>query len=76
MTANITFPLLVIVSYTRCISYLQVAVINGSRIMTIFDTSHNNRQKWIDEIKALTGEEDDVNAIQFALSFTLQYLDI
>ncbi|MBR3208740.1 MAG: hypothetical protein IKF82_00570 [Bacilli bacterium] len=42
--------------------------------MTIFDTSHNNRQKWIDEIKALTGEEDDVNAIQFALSFTLQYL--
>ena len=42
--------------------------------MTIFDTSHNSRQKWIDEIKELTGETDDINAIQFCLSYTLQSL--
>lgn len=42
--------------------------------ITIFDTNHNNRQKWIDEIKLMIGEEDDVNAIQFALSYTLQSL--
>lgn len=42
--------------------------------MTIFDTSYNNRQKWINEIKELTGETDDINVIQFALSYTLQSL--
>lgn len=40
--------------------------------MTIFDTEHNDRQRWIDEIKAITGETDDINTIQLALSFTLQ----
>lgn len=42
--------------------------------MTIFNTEHNNRQRWIDEIKDITGETDDINAIQFALSYTLQSL--
>ena len=38
----------------------------------LFDTSHNNRDLWIDEIKKYTGETDTANVIQFALSFTLQ----
>ena len=42
--------------------------------MTIFDTSFNNRQQWIDEIKSITGECDDINVIQFCLSYTLQSL--
>lgn len=42
--------------------------------MTIFDTSFNNRQLWINEIKSITGESDDVNVIQFCLSYTLQSL--
>ena len=40
--------------------------------MVIFDTSHNNRQQWIDIIKNYTGETDDINTIQMALSYTLQ----
>ena len=43
-------------------------------MMTIFDTKHNNRQQWIDEIKSITGETDDINVIQFCLSYTLQSL--
>ena len=42
--------------------------------MTLFDTNHNNRQQWIDEIKSITGETDDINVIQFCLSYTLQSL--
>lgn len=38
----------------------------------IFDTTHNDRDKWINEIKKYTGETDTANVIQFALSFTLQ----
>ena len=42
--------------------------------MVLFDTDVNNRQKWIDEIKRYTGEDDDINIIQFCLSYTLQSL--
>ena len=44
--------------------------------MTLFDTNHNNRQQWIDEIKSITGETDDINVIQFCLSYTLQSLNM
>lgn len=40
----------------------------------LYDTSINDREKWIDEIKAYTGEKDTANVIQYALSFTLQAL--
>ena len=40
----------------------------------IYDTSINNRDKWIEEIKNYTGETDTGNVIQYALSFTLQAL--
>lgn len=40
----------------------------------LFDTTLNNRDKWIDEIKEYTGEKDSGNVIQYALSFTLQAL--
>ncbi len=42
--------------------------------MMLYDTSKNNREKWINEIKSYTGETDDANVIQFCLSFTLQSL--
>lgn len=32
----------------------------------------NNREKWIQEIKEYTGEEDTWNVIQLSLSYTLQ----
>ena len=38
----------------------------------IIDTEHNNRDKWINEIKKYTDETDTWNVIQFALSYTLQ----
>ena len=38
----------------------------------LYDTSVNNRDKWINQIKDYTGEKDTANVIQFALSFTLQ----
>lgn len=40
----------------------------------MYDTSINNREKWINEIKSYTGEKDTANVIQYALSFTLQAL--
>lgn len=40
----------------------------------LYDTSINNREKWIDEIKSYTNEEDTSNVIQYALSYTLQAL--
>ena len=40
----------------------------------LYDTSKNNRQKWINQIKEYTGETDDSNVIQFCLSYTLQSL--
>lgn len=40
----------------------------------LYDTSVNNRDKWINEIKSYTGEMDTANVIQYALSFTLQAL--
>lgn len=42
--------------------------------MTTYNTQKNNRQKWIDEIKEITGETDDINTIQFCISYTLQSL--
>ena len=38
----------------------------------LYDTSVNNRDKWINEIKKYTGEANDINVIQMALSYTLQ----
>lgn len=43
-------------------------------ITLLYDTSVNNREKWINEIKKYTGEKDTANVIQYALSFTLQAL--
>lgn len=40
----------------------------------LYDTSVNNREKWINEVKACTGETDSANVIQFCLSYTLQSL--
>lgn len=40
----------------------------------LYDTNINNREKWINEIKSYTGEKNDANVIQFALSWTLQSL--
>lgn len=40
----------------------------------LYDTTVNNREKWINEIKSFTGETDDANVIQFCLSYTLQSL--
>ena len=40
----------------------------------LYDTSKNNREKWINEIKTITGETDTANVIQFCLSYTLQSL--
>lgn len=38
----------------------------------LFETG--KRRKWIDDIKSFTGEENDVNVIQYCLSYTLQSL--
>ena len=38
----------------------------------LFETE--KRRKWIDDIKSFTGEENDVNVIQYCLSYTLQSL--
>lgn len=40
----------------------------------LYDTSINNREKWINEIKTFINEDDDANVIQFCLSYTLQSL--
>ena len=40
----------------------------------IYDTSINDRERWINQIKEYTGETDTTNVIQYALSFTLQAL--
>lgn len=40
----------------------------------LYDTSINDRERWINQIKEYTGEKDTGNVIQYALSFTLQAL--
>ena len=40
----------------------------------LYDTSINNRDKWIKEIQKYTGDKDTAHTIQYALSFTLQAL--
>ena len=40
----------------------------------LYDTTKNDRQRWIQEIKNITGETDDANVIQFCMSWTLQCL--
>lgn len=40
----------------------------------IYDTSINDRDRWINEIKKITHETSTAHVIQFALSYTLQSL--
>ena len=40
----------------------------------LYDTSINDRNRWIQEIKEITNETSTANVIQFALSYTLQSL--
>ena len=42
----------------------------------LYDTSLNNRGKWINEIKYYTNETETSNVIQYALSYTLQALRV
>lgn len=52
--------------------YIEKCLYGKQKDKMLFETE--KRRKWIDDIKSFTGEENDVNVIQYCLSYTLQSL--